>query len=307
MKPQRIILAAAAIGACAAACHAGELFRVLVFTKTAGFRHTSIPNGVQMVNELGAEHCFAVEHTEDSTQFSAENLARFRVVIFLCTTGDILNNEQQTAFEAYIGDGGGWVGVHSASDTEYSWPFYGQLLGAYFSSHPQPQTAQIDIEDADHPSTETLPDPWTRFDEWYNFQTNPRPLVRVLATLNESTYSGGTMGDDHPIIWCREFAGGRSWYTAGGHTEASYAEPHFRRHVLGGGRPARTRARRRQRRQPDQRRRPERPARPLRPDRHPGHFRRLQRRRRSQRRGPQRPARELRRRLRGLIALRDDQ
>lgn len=234
MLSQRIILAAAMIGASAAVCHAGELFRVLVFTKTAGFRHSSIPNGVQMVNELGAEHCFAAEHTEDAAIFNADDLARFRVVIFLCTTGDILNNEQQAAFEAYIGQGGGWVGVHSAADTEYSWPFYGQLLGAYFSSHPAPQTAQIDIEDADHPSTETLPDPWTRHDEWYNFQTNPRLLARVLATLNESTYSGGTMGDDHPIIWCREFAGGRSWYTAGGHTEGSYLEPHFRRHVLGG-------------------------------------------------------------------------
>jgi len=231
----RPLITIAILLAVTGAANAGEMFRVLVFTKTAGFRHTSIPNGITMVQQLGAANCFGVEQTEDATQFNATNLARFKAVIFLCTTGDILDAEQQTAFEGYIQNGGGYVGVHSASDTEYSWPFYGELLGGgYFLGHPNPQTATIRIEDADHPSTEPLPSEWVRFDEWYNFQNNPRPLVRVLATLDESTYSGGSMGADHPIIWCREYAGGRSWYTAGGHTEASYEEPLFRAHVLGG-------------------------------------------------------------------------
>src|SRR5690606_7003198 len=117
----------------------------------------------------------------------------------------------------FIMNGGGFVGIHSASDTEYGWPFYGELIGAYFAGHPDPQTGTINIEDPDHPSTRALPSQWTRFEEWYNFQANPRPSVSVLATVDESTYTGGTMGADHPIVWCREFAGGRSWYTALGH------------------------------------------------------------------------------------------
>lgn len=218
----------------AASAQAGESFRVLVFSKTTGFRHSSIPNGIAMVQELGAANCFGVEAAEDAAQFTTANLARFGCVMFLCTTGDILDETQQAALEAYIQGGGGFVGVHSASDTEYSWAFYAQLIGAYFSSHPNPQTATVRVEDAAHPSTSVLPTAWERFDEWYNFQTNPRPNVRVLATLDESTYSGGLMGPDHPIVWCREVGAGRSWYTAGGHTEASYEEPLFRAHVLGG-------------------------------------------------------------------------
>lgn len=229
------LLIALTLGVACSSANAGELFRALVFTKTAGFRHSSIPNGVAMINALSIENCFVVEHTEDASQFNETNLARFDVVIFLCTTGDILDAQQQAAFESYINDGGAYVGIHSASDTEYSWPFYGELIGGgYFLSHPSPQTATIRIEDAEHPSTQLLPSEWERFDEWYNFQNNPRPFVRVLATLDEMTYTGGSMGADHPIMWCREFAGGRSWYTAGGHTEASYSEPLFRAHVLGG-------------------------------------------------------------------------
>jgi type 1 glutamine amidotransferase len=125
------------------------------------------------------------------------------------------------------------VGVHSASDTGYDWPFYGELAGTYFAGHPEIQPATVHVEDRVHPATSDLPEVWPRTDEWHNFRANPRGSVHVLATVDEGTYSGGSMGADHPIAWCREFAGGRAFYTAGGHTRESYAEPLFLAHLTG--------------------------------------------------------------------------
>jgi type 1 glutamine amidotransferase len=209
-------------------------YEVLVFSKTAGFRHDSIPAGIQMIRDLGAANSFTVTATEDSTQFNAANLAGFEAVVFLNTTGDVLNATQQTAFENYIRAGGGFVGVHSAADTEYDWPFYGDLVGAYFASHPAIQQATIRVENRAHAATAGLSPTWVRSDEWYNFRTNPRSSARVLATLDESSYSGGTMGADHPHTWCKTVQGGRSFYTGSGHTQASYAETGFRSLMLGG-------------------------------------------------------------------------
>jgi type 1 glutamine amidotransferase len=151
------------------------------------------------------------------------------------TTGDVLDDSQQAAFERYIQAGNGFVGVHSATDTEYDWAWYGGLVGAYFASHPDIQTAAVQREDSTHPSTVSLPDLWVRTDEWYNFQTNPRDNgdIHVLASLDEASYAGGRMGD-HPIAWYRSYDGGRAWYTAGGHTSESYAEPLFLAHLQGG-------------------------------------------------------------------------
>ena len=209
-------------------------FRVLVFSKTEGFRHSSIPTGIAAITQLGQEYGFIVEATENATLFNFENLQKFEVIIFLSTTGDVLSIEQQNAFEQYIHNGGGFVGIHAASDTEYDWPWYGKLVGAYFDSHPEIQTATIQVTDQNHISTKHLPKFWERTDEWYNYNKNPRGQVHVLATLDESSYSGGNMDNDHPIAWMHEFHGGRSWYTGGGHTEASYAEPDFLKHILGG-------------------------------------------------------------------------
>jgi type 1 glutamine amidotransferase len=208
-------------------------FEILVFSKTAVFRHSSIPNGIAALQQLGVENNFQVVATEDATLFNDASLAQFRVVVFLMTTGDVLDGTQQAAFERFIRAGNGFVGVHSASDTEYTWPWYGGLVGAYFSNHPAIQKATVRSENATHPSTRFLDGPWVRTDEWYNFQNNPRANVQVLAVLDETTYTGGTMGD-HPIAWCHDYDGGRAWYTAGGHTSASYAEPSFREHLLGG-------------------------------------------------------------------------
>ena len=211
-----------------------QAFKVLVFTKTAGFRHGSIPAGIQAIQQLGSQNNFSVDATEDASQFTEQNLAQYAAIIFLSTTGDILNASQQAAFEAYIRAGGGYVGIHAASDTEYSWPWYGELVGAYFDSHPAIQEATIEVADQLHPSTNFLAKYWTRRDEWYNFNRNPRGEVHVLATLDESTYTGGNMGHDHPTAWCHEYDGGRAWYTGGGHTNASFSEANFVNHILGG-------------------------------------------------------------------------
>ncbi len=209
--------------------------RILVFSKTAGFRHGSIEPGIAALRTLGAANGFEVDATEDAGQFTTANLGRYGAVVFLSTTGDVLNDAQQAAFMTYIRRGGGFVGIHAAADTEYFWPWYGDLMGAYFARHPAPARARLRVENRGHPSTSVLPDPWVRTDEWYDFQRNPRSHgVTVLLTLDESSYPGGQMGNDHPIAWYHEFDGGRSWYTAGGHTDESFSEPDFLRHLLGG-------------------------------------------------------------------------
>ena len=230
------LLAPAALASPASADFVPDEFKVLLFSKTAGFRHDSIPAGIAAIEKLGAEHGFAVDKTEDSTAFNDANLARYKAVIWLSTTGDVLDAAQRAAFERYIQAGGGYAGIHAASDTEYNWSWYGNLVGAYFASHPAEQTATIKVEDPAHPSTTPLPSRWSRFDEWYNFRTNPRGKVHVLASLDERSYSpgAGAMGADHPFAWCHDYDGGRSWYTAGGHTQASYVEPQFLAHLLGG-------------------------------------------------------------------------
>jgi cytochrome c len=208
--------------------------RVLVFTKTAGFRHDSIPDGIATIRALGVANGFAVEATEDASRFTTAELNRYQAVVFLSTTGDILNADQEAAFQAYIRRGGGFVGVHAAADTEYGWPWYGQLVGAWFLSHPPTQQASVKVTSAQHPSTQGLPNPWRRIDEWYDFRSDPSAVAQVLLTVDESTYQGGKMGPTHPIAWSRAFDGGRSWYTAMGHTRESFADENFRNHLLGG-------------------------------------------------------------------------
>ncbi len=163
-------------------------------------------------------------------------LARYRAVVFLLTTGDVLGPAQEQAFERYFRNGGGFVGVHSAADTEPGWAWYDDMLGTHFRTHPQIQHGVVVVRDRRHPSTIGLPRRWSRTDEWYSFTRSPRPAVHVLADLDERSYSpgDGAMGADHPIAWTHAFQGGRAWYTAGGHTEESYAEPLFRKHLIGG-------------------------------------------------------------------------
>jgi type 1 glutamine amidotransferase len=216
-----------------AASAADAPYKVLVFSKTAGFRHSSIPKSIKAIQMLGAVNNFMVTSTEDATAFTESNLAQFQTVMFMSTTGDVLNDIQEAAFEAYIRQGGGYVGVHAAADTEYNWPFYGMLVGAWFASHPVIQQGTLNIEDRSHPATAHLATTWTRTDEWYNYRTNPRTTAHVLMSLNESSYFGGAMRGDHPITWCKTIGKGRSFYTGLGHTEESYDDPNFTKLLLG--------------------------------------------------------------------------
>ncbi len=210
---------------------------MLVFTKTGGYRHASIPAAIQAVRELGSRNGFDVDATENDGTFTAAGLAPYDAVVFLLTTGDVLDVQEQAAFETYLRGGHGFVGVHSAADTERDWPWYGRLVGAWSSGHPEIQPAAIDVVSPRDSSTAGLPARWSRTDEWYGFLTNPRANgVRVLMTLDETSYlpRDWSMGADHPIAWSHSFDGGRAWYTELGHTEESYAEPLFLAHLLGG-------------------------------------------------------------------------
>jgi type 1 glutamine amidotransferase len=208
-------------------------FRVLVFTRTAGFRHASIADGLAAIRDLGREHGFAVEDTADAARIGP-GLAAYRAVVFLSTTGDLLDPGQQAALERYVRGGGGWVGVHGAADAEYDWPWYGGLVGAWFKRHPAVQPATVQPAAGAATLAGRLPARWRRTDEWYDFRANPRGRVRVLATVDESSYAGGGMGTDHPVAWCQEYDGGRAWYSAMGHTAESFREPRFLAHLLAG-------------------------------------------------------------------------
>ncbi|MFD1094440.1 ThuA domain-containing protein [Salegentibacter chungangensis] len=205
---------------------------VLVFSKTKGFWHKSIPAGIEAIEEMGEEYGFKVSETDEAKEFSPENLKKYKLVIFLNTTGNVLNNKQQQAFEEYIEGGGNFFGIHSAADTEYDWPWYGNLVGAYFNGHPPVAEAEIIVEKPDHLTVSHLSGVWTRRDEWYNYK-NISPHLEMLLRLDESTYEGGENGENHPIAWYQELpGGGKAIYTGGGHTIESYIEPRFREHLL---------------------------------------------------------------------------
>jgi type 1 glutamine amidotransferase len=204
--------------------------RLLVYTRTTAYRHDSIPDGVQALRTLGE---FEVDHTEDPAVLERP-LDRYGAVVFLSTSGEVLTPAGRDRLAAYVQGGGGFVGVHAAACTEEDWPYYGELLGARFDRHPACQPGRVLVEDPAHPATRELPPVWEFTDEWYDFRTNPRGAVRVLARADESSYEGGGMGADHPLVWCREQGAGRVFYTALGHTADAYRDPVFRAHLRGG-------------------------------------------------------------------------
>ena len=208
--------------------------KILVFSKTAGFRHTSsIDAGKKYMMQLGKDNKFGVDTTERPDAFTAENLKQYSAVVFLCTTGNVLNEEQQKAFEQFIRKGGGYLGIHSAADTEYEWPWFGELNGAYFKNHPRPQEAIFNVVDVNNISTAHLSKVWKRSDELYNFKWIGTDL-HVLITIDENSYTGGANGDSHPMAWYHDFDGGRAFYTALGHDNKSWEDPLYLQHVLGG-------------------------------------------------------------------------
>lgn len=207
--------------------------RVLVFSKTADFHHSSIPAGIKAIQALGAKNGFEVDTTTDDNKFAEDSLKKYAALIFLSTTGNILNGNQENALERYIQAGGGFVGIHAATDAEYDWGWYGRMIGAYFVNHPAQQEANLIINDKKHPATDSLPDTWRRKDEWYNFRFVNKDL-KVLISIDEKSYTGGKNGDAHPMSWYHEFDGGRVFYTELGHTDESYSDPLYLKHILGG-------------------------------------------------------------------------
>lgn len=207
--------------------------KVLIFSKTAGYHHSSIPDGKEAIRKIGEENNFTVDTTTDSTLFTDRNLKQYAAVIFLNTTGNLFDTFQKGALVKYMRNGGGFVGVHAATDAEYGWPWYGKMVGGYFESHPKQQQAKLNVIDDTHPSTKGLPKEWIRFDEWYNFK-NLNKDVHVLITIDETSYTGGKNGAFHPMAWWQDFEGGRMFYTELGHTEASYKEPLYLKHLTGG-------------------------------------------------------------------------
>ena len=206
---------------------------ILVFSKTEGFRHVSIESGVIALEKLGRENGFKVTATEDSKYFVEDSLKQYSTVVFLNTSQDILNDVQQADFERYIQAGGGFVGVHAATDTEYDWPWYNKLVGAVFDGHPNIQEAELRVTDPSHFLTKGLDSVWVKTDEWYNFR-NINPDINILLKINEKSYEGVTNGTDHPISWYHEYDGGRAFYTEMGHTEETFEDPKFLAHLLGG-------------------------------------------------------------------------
>ncbi|WP_127473310.1 ThuA domain-containing protein [Microbacterium sulfonylureivorans] len=245
------------VGIAAAPAFADDEYKVLVVGQTLGFRHSHIDDTTNAVIQLGEDNGFTVDVwdsrqpalTLPSSPFtSGEDLSKYATIIFASpvdatnnldpTRPRLLNDSELAAFQSYIRSGGGYVGLHAATDSMHTVPWYSELTGgsARFRNHPAQQTATMRVESPGHPSTTMLPTEWVRFDEWYNFTVNPREDVHVLITLDESTYNpgSGAMGADHPIAWCHNFEGGRSWYEAAGHTDVSWSDPLFLEHILGG-------------------------------------------------------------------------
>jgi len=207
--------------------------KVLIFSKTNGYRHESIEIGIAAIKKLGTENNFDVDATEDSLYLTDANFKKYKTVIFLSTTGTVLGKDQELALQNFIHNGGGFVGIHAATDCEYEWAWYVKMIGGSFLSHPQQQEAKLIIVDKTHPSTKHLPATWQRKDEWYNFK-NLNPEVTVLIKIDETSYTGGKNGDNHPMAWCHTYEGGKIFYTELGHTNESYSDPLYLQHVLGG-------------------------------------------------------------------------
>ena len=220
-----------------------EESHLLIFSKTAGFRHESIDVAVPALTKYAEDRGVSVHATEDASLFKDDSLARFDAVVFVSTTGPLFTDEQQAAFERFIRNGGGFAGIHGSSDTQGpddddgpndSWQWYGNLIGAYFHSHPEQQEARLIVTESGHLSTNMLDAEWIKFDEWYNFWELP-DHVNVLLELDTESYQGSKHSGEHPIAWYHEFDGGRSFYTGLGHTDESCTEnDQFMQHVWGG-------------------------------------------------------------------------
>lgn len=204
--------------------------QVLVITETQGYRHESIEAGLEMFTSHAEEWKIAVTHAENTGAILTNNVYDYSVIVLLNSTGDIFEENEKLALQNYVKQGGAIMGIHAAADAEYNWPWYGEMLGGWFDGHPEIQTADCKVIDVNHPIVAGLPATWPREDEWYNFK-KLSPQNQVLIRVDESTYTGGTHGENHPIAWCRFYDGGRVFYTGMGHTLATYKDPLFVKHI----------------------------------------------------------------------------
>ena len=216
-----------------AGSHKKRPLKVLIFSKTLGYRHKSIADGIAAIKKLGKANGFEADTTENASNINAENLKNYKAIIFLSPTGEVFNDEQKLAFRHYIRSGGGFVGIHAATDCLYKWEWYGKMIGAYFITHPVIQEAVINVVGKNHPATKMLPSPWKRKDEWYNLKYL-NPNIKPLLMLDEKSYTGGKNDGEHPISWYHKFEGGRIFYTGLGHTTESFTDDDFLSHLLGG-------------------------------------------------------------------------
>jgi type 1 glutamine amidotransferase len=243
MKHYRLLLVLL-VGSLATSVARAEQFSVLLFSKTAGWHHESILEGVVAIRDLGKLHDFKVFWTEDASRvFKDEELKKYKAVIFLSTTGDALNDLQQAAFERYIKAGGGFVGIHAAADTEYKWDWYTKMVGHMFKIHPEVQSAVLEVKDANFPGMDRFPKRFLFTEEWYQYDASRSDKLHYLLTVDEKTYKphakwgpneGKGMGDFHPIAWYQEYDGGRAFYTGLGHLPATFSDAAFMHHVYGG-------------------------------------------------------------------------
>ena len=218
-------------------------FNALLFTKTAGWHHSSILEGVSAIRTMAKTHHFNVDWQEDANYFTKEKLAKYDVVIFLQTTGNVLNDQQQKAFESFIKQGKGYVGIHSAADTEYDWPWYKKLVGRTFVIHPAIQTANLDVISNDFPGMTGVPKSFLWTDEYYHYSEEHSENLQYILSVDEKSYAPAAawgdlkvegMGDFHPISWFQQYDGGRSFYTGLGHLGASYEQSFLQSHLYGG-------------------------------------------------------------------------
>ena len=220
-----------------------QQFKALLFTKTDGFHHESIHEVVATIRQLANRHHFTVDWHENAAIFNDKALEGYAVIIFLNTTGNILNDEQQAAFEKFIRAGKGFVGIHSASDTEYEWPWYTKMVGMMFKIHPQNQTAYLKVENSNFPGMERFPAKLLWTDEWYEFSARKADDLKFLLSVDEKSYNpyakwgeneGKGMGNFHPISWYHPYDGGRAFYTALGHIALTFSDQIFQNHIYGG-------------------------------------------------------------------------
>jgi type 1 glutamine amidotransferase len=218
-------------------------FKALLVTTTRGWHHESIHSGVLALQQLGVKNFFDVVLWEDPNGFTDQYLSQFQVVIFLNTTGDIFDSTQQKVMERFIRSGKGYVGIHSASDTEYDWDWYTKLVGRMFKIHPVIQTAKVKVLDNSFPGLQGFADGKLWTDEWYEFGPEKISGLNYILSVDESTYnpktqwkdrSGEGMGAMHPISWYHNYDGGRSFYTALGHLPTNFSDPVFLNHLYAG-------------------------------------------------------------------------